>query len=72
MLMALSPGERIAMASRMFNTAKALALAGIQHREGPIDDPVLIRQKLFLHFYGYDFTPEETDRIFTFIAKDGK
>ena len=72
MLMALSPGERIAMASRMFNTAKALALAGIQHREGPIDDPVLIRQKLFLHFYGHDFTPEETDRILTFIAKDGK
>ncbi len=72
MLMALSPGERIAMACRMFNTAKALALAGIQHREGPIDDPILIRQKLFLHFYGNDFTPEETDRILAAIAKAGK
>ena len=72
MLMALSPGERVAMACRMFNTAKALAIAGIQHREGPIDDPVLLRQKLFLHFYRDDFTPEETERILAHIAKVGE
>lgn len=71
MLMALSPGERIAMACRMFNTAKALAIAGIQHRDGPIDDPIVLRQKLFLHFYRDDFTPEETERILTHIAKVG-
>jgi len=72
MLMALSPGERVAMACRMFGTAKALAKAGIQDREGPIDDPVVMRQKLFLHFYGNEFTPEETERILARIAEAGR
>ena len=57
-LMGLTPSQRLAMACRMFATAKALVRAGIadagtlSHREA--------RRLMFLRLYGQDFC--ETDR----------
>jgi len=62
MMLSRSPGERLAMACRMFSTAKSLVLAGIsqepeeQQREG-------IRRRLFLRFYRDDFGPAERKKI---------
>jgi len=57
-LMALTPARRLAMACRMFGTAKALIRAGIAR-----GDPVSrteARRLMFLRLYGQDFN--ETDR----------
>ena len=73
MLMSLSPAERLAMACRMFDTAKALALAGIRRREPTVvaDSPAA-RQKLFLHFYRNDFSPHETARILSRLKESSQ
>lgn len=52
-LMGLSPVERLAMAGRMFDAAKALVLAAI--RAQGVRSPEEVRQLLFLRFYGQDF-----------------
>lgn len=54
--------ERLRMGCEMFSTAKELATAGIRKELG-YDDPNEIRRRLFLRFYGTDFTPEELNRI---------
>jgi hypothetical protein len=59
--MALPPGRRVAMACEMFQTAKALARAGIL-QNGPLPE-VEIRCRLFLQFYGSDFSAEDRTRI---------
>jgi len=61
MLMALSPGQRVAMACSMFQTAKALARAGIL-QNGPLPESE-VRRQLFLRFYGREFTEEQRDSI---------
>jgi hypothetical protein len=68
MLMALSPAERLAMACRMFSTARALAEAGIRQGQDPVEDSAPARRRIFLHFYRNDFAPGETDRILCRIA----
>ena len=60
-LMALTPGQRVAMACDMFDTAKALARAGIL-KNGPLPEAEL-RVRLFLRFYGNDFSTAECARI---------
>jgi len=68
MLLRLSPAERLAMACRMFDTAKALALAGIRRREpAVVADSPAARQKIFLHLYRNDFSPRETERILNLL-----
>jgi hypothetical protein len=62
MLMAKSPGERVAMATRMFQTAKKLVIAGLRDRYGDLGEADL-REKLFLIFYGGEFSEEERGRI---------
>ena len=57
-LMALSPPRRLAMACRMFATAKALIRAQVA-RGGPVS-PAEARRLMFLRLYGQDFS--ETDR----------
>ncbi len=57
-LLALPPGARLAMASRMFSTAKALALAGLRSEDGCTS-----REQLFRRFYGSDFDPLDVQRI---------
>lgn len=54
------------MGREMFTTAKALALAGIR-RELGTEDPVETRRRLFIRFYGSDFSVEETERILEHI-----
>ena len=63
MLLSLGPAERLAMACRMLRTAKAFAKAGISRRLISIEDPKVMRQELFLHFYRNDFSQYETKRI---------
>ena len=60
-LLALSPGARLAMASRMFATAKALALAGLR-LEGE-STAVPVREQLFRRLYEGEFDALEFDRI---------
>ncbi|MBM4116398.1 hypothetical protein FJ251_01465 [bacterium] len=56
-IMALTPEERLRMASSLFDTARALVLAGLPPGEEP-------RRALFLRFYGHDFPdPAQRERI---------
>ncbi len=63
MIMARSPQERLAMACRMFATAKALVRAGIKEEHGLIDDPYDLRKHMFLRLYGQDFGETEQTKI---------
>ena len=56
MLLALTPGERIEMACRMFDSARAIVLA-------TIPDSAERRVELFRRFYGADFDAESRTRI---------
>lgn len=62
MIMALTPGERLKMACRMYDTAKALVIAGIRMRMPDVNEAQL-RAQVFLRMHGSDFTPEELTRI---------
>jgi hypothetical protein len=66
MLLALPPGRRVAMALRMFGTARALAEAGL--RAGGVTNPREIRRRLILAFYGDELTPPEIDAIVAGVA----
>ena len=57
---ALSPSERVVMTSGMFDTAKALAVAGIQAANPGISE-VDLRIAVFDRFYGRDVTT--ADRV---------
>ncbi|MFO7898097.1 MAG: hypothetical protein R6V58_03440 [Planctomycetota bacterium] len=61
MLMSVPPVERLKMAGRMFDAAKTFARAGII-AEG-VRDEGEIRRRLFLRFYGRDFSPAECEKI---------
>jgi hypothetical protein len=63
MIMARSPQERLAMACRMFATAKTLVRAGIKEEHGLIDDPYELRKHMFLRLYGQDFGETEQAKI---------
>ena len=62
MIVALSPGDRIAAACRMFSTAKALVRAGIISQCGGKEPPD-IRKRIFLRFYASDFEPAEMEKV---------
>jgi hypothetical protein len=62
MLMALSPGERLLMACRMYDTAKTLVVAGIRMQMPDISE-ARIRAEFFRRMHGSDFTPEELKKI---------
>ena len=55
----------MAMASRMFSTAKALALAGLQ-LEGEAA-AASVRGQLFRRFYGGEFDALEVERIVEYL-----
>ena len=56
-----SPEARITSALSMFSFAKQLALARIL-QDGPLP-PGILRQRLFLHFYGRDFDERTLQKI---------
>lgn len=62
LVMSLSPAERLAMACRMFATAKTLVESGIRHACGELEARDL-RRKVFLRFYAGDFSQAEEDKI---------
>ena len=64
-LLALPPGVRLAMASRMFATAKALALAGLQ-LEGE-SATASVREQLFRRLYGGEFDAREVEQIVEYL-----
>ncbi len=55
---ALSPTERVVMACAMFDSAKALATAGI-HASHPGISAVELRVALFDRFYGREVAPDD-------------
>ena len=63
-----TPAQRVRMGSNMFSAAKELAMAGIRKEMG-YDDSKEMRRRLFIRFYGTDFTPEETERILSHLDK---
>jgi len=62
LLMARSPGQRLAIAGHMFATAKSLVCAGILEEYGPLD-PDKLREHLFFRLYGQDFGKTEVAKI---------
>ena len=63
LIMDQSPARRLAMASDMFDTARALVRAGILDEAGGEMEPEELREKIFLRFYGKDFTDSEKKKI---------
>ena len=66
MLLSKSPAKRLKMASRMYDSARKLVIAGILKDRGYLDMPRL-RAQLFLRMYGNDFSTTEKERIITKI-----
>ena len=62
MLMQRTGAERLKMGCSMHSTAQALAKAYISEQH-PDAHPRELKQRLFLHFYGADFAPQERRRI---------
>ena len=62
LMLARSPGERLAMACDMFSTAKALVRAGIPEEVG-LKGPNQVREYLFLRLYGKDYPESEKAKI---------
>ena len=60
-LMSLAPEERLAMAYRMFSTAKALIRAGTP--AGGAMSTAETRALLFLRLYGQDFNRAERAKV---------
>ena len=69
MLMRRSGAERLAMGSRMFDSARRLMRASLGDPDGK-DNSSEMRVKLFLRTYGSDFDPETRDRIAARLRSD--
>ena len=70
-MMQCTPSERVSVACRMFDAAKALAGAGIEQQYGklPAHD---MRIRLLHRFYSEDFSPDQLDTIARRLATEGK
>ena len=62
MMMEKSGQERLKMGFSMFELARKQVIASILN-ENPKADSKEIRAKVFLRFYGQDFSPEEQERV---------
>jgi hypothetical protein len=62
MLMSKSPLERLTIASRMYDSAKKLAISGILRERQHLDTSRL-RGELFLRIYGNDFLTTHREQI---------
>lgn len=62
MMLARSPGERLAMACRMFATARTLVRSALLREHGPLDR-LQLRRLTFERLYGRDFTDTEREKI---------
>jgi len=57
-----TPEERLRMACSMIAAAKTLVRSGIIHEDNTLTE-AQIRGRMFLRFYGNDFSPEEIQQI---------
>jgi len=64
MLLARSGEERLKMGCSMHATSRALVRASIADK-----DPIVVKQALFLRFYGDDFEPKQRERILRALRK---
>jgi hypothetical protein len=71
MLMQRTGAERLKMGCSMHSTAQALAKAYISEQH-PDAHPRELKQRLFLHFYGADFTPRQRKRILSALSTRGR
>jgi hypothetical protein len=62
MIMRLTPAERLAMACRMFSTARALAVAGLRAQDPSLAGERL-KRALLKRFYERDLDADHFDRI---------
>jgi len=62
-----TPEERIAYGCSMFSFAKQLAMARIE-QDGPLPAH-LLRQQLFLHFYGSEFDEAQRKEILNHLGR---
>jgi hypothetical protein len=69
MIMALSPEQRLIMATWMFDAAGALVVAGLENEANP--DGLSPRACMFLRLYSRDFDPQERNRIVTALDRVG-
>lgn len=68
MWMARPPGgERLRIATEMFDLTRSLLIAGIRAARPDITE-VELRQELFLRYYGDEFSPEQREKILAAIA----
>lgn len=67
MLATKTPAERLSMMFSMFESAKKLIIAGLQH-DG-ITDKRELKKQLFLRLYGDCFSDEEKEKILRHILK---
>ena len=61
LILSLSPEQRLLMGCKMFDTARALAEAGLTKEPNPNNLP--LRTRLFLRFYQRDFSTQEIIKI---------
>lgn len=64
LMMQRTPAERLAMGFEMFDASRRLMLAGMK-----ADDPMSVRERLFLRCYGSDFDAATRDRILAAIRR---
>jgi len=67
LMLAQPPARRLAMASRMFGTARALVRAGIMQVYGD-QGPAEMRKYMFLRLYGHDFGESERAKILDYLT----
>lgn len=71
MIMTCSPADRIAMACRMFATARSLTAAGI-HQTSPDLGADEIKQRIFLRFYSHEYGETELQEILSVLNEGQK
>ena len=67
MLLAKTPEERLKMGCSMFDAAKQIVRSSILNKDQNISDQEL-KKKIFLRFYGHEFTSQELKRILNSLA----
>lgn len=70
MLLAQTPGKRVAMGCSMFSAAKALVRAGIMS-ECQGREPADLRIRIFVRLYGDDFDVKTREAIVKWLSTRG-
>lgn len=68
MIQEKTPEERALMGSSMYATSRYLVTQGILNNN-PNISPLALRQKIFLTFYGDEFTESERKKILNYLSQ---